>query len=91
MLFRSVLIATVVGFLVVGSCAAIEAGVVATFGEGGAESGVVLAIWAVASLVGGLLFGTLLTLFVVPTAYTLLARTHRPHPEEIAAAPQPAE
>jgi MFS family permease len=52
-----VLIATVVGFLVVGSCAAIEAGVVATFGEGGAESGVVLAIWAVASLVGGLLFG----------------------------------
>jgi MFS family permease len=54
-----VLIATVVGFLVVGSCAAIEAGVVATFGEGGAESGIVLAIWAVASLVGGLLFGHL--------------------------------
>lgn len=52
-----VLISTVVGFLVVGSCAAIEAGVVATFGEGGAESGIVLAIWAVASLVGGLLFG----------------------------------
>ena len=42
-------------------------------------------------IVGGLLFGTLLTLFVVPTAYTLLARTHRPHPEETAAAPQPAE
>jgi MFS family permease len=30
---------------------------VATFGEEGAESGVVLAIWAVSSLVGGLLFG----------------------------------
>jgi multidrug efflux pump len=28
-------------------------------------------------IVGGLIFGTLLTLFVVPTAYTLLARRHR--------------
>jgi len=54
-----VLLATVVGFLVVGSCAAIEAGVVATFGEGGPQSGLVLAIWAVASLVGGLLLGHL--------------------------------
>ena len=53
----AVLIATIVGFLVVGSCAAIEAGVVSTFGEGGAESGFVLAIWAVSSLVGGLAFG----------------------------------
>ncbi|MEO8095119.1 MAG: MFS transporter [Pseudolysinimonas sp.] len=52
-----VLISTVVGFLVVGSCAAIEAGVVATFGEGGAQSGFVLAIWAVSSLIGGLAFG----------------------------------
>jgi MFS family permease len=55
----SVLIATIVGFLVVGSCAAIEAGVVSTFGKGGADSGIVLAIWAVASLVGGLAFGHL--------------------------------
>jgi MFS family permease len=54
-----VLIATIVGFLVVGSCAAIEAGVVSTFGEGGAESGFVLAIWAVSSLVGGLAFGNI--------------------------------
>jgi MFS family permease len=54
-----VLIATIVGFLVVGSCAAIEAGVVSTFGEGGAESGFVLAIWAVSSLIGGLAFGHL--------------------------------
>jgi MFS family permease len=52
-----VLIATIVGFLVVGSCAAIEVGVVASFGEGSAESGIVLAIWAVSSLVGGLAFG----------------------------------
>ncbi|MCP5418999.1 MAG: efflux RND transporter permease subunit [Gammaproteobacteria bacterium] len=29
-------------------------------------------------IVGGLLFGTLLTLFVVPTAYTLLVRKHAP-------------
>jgi MFS family permease len=52
-----VLLATVVGFLLVGSCAAIEAGVVATFGEGGPQAGYVLAIWAVSSLAGGLLLG----------------------------------
>lgn len=54
-----VLLATVVGFLLVGACAAIEASVVATFGEEGAESGIVLAIWAVASLAGGLGFGNI--------------------------------
>jgi len=45
-------------------------------------------------IVGGLLLGTLLTLFVVPTAYTLLARTHKPHGQALAsgaAHPQPAE
>lgn len=47
-----VLLATVVGFLLVGACAAVEAGVVAVFGEGGVESGVVLAIFAAGSLVG---------------------------------------
>ena len=52
-----VLIVTMVGFLVVASCAAIEAGVVAMFGETSAESGIVLGIWAVASLLGGLAFG----------------------------------
>jgi len=52
-----VLLATVVGFLLVGTCAAIEASVVAEFGEGGAEAGLVLAIWSVASLAGGLAFG----------------------------------
>ncbi len=54
-----VLLATVVGFLLVGAAAAVEAGVVATFGEGGPTAGIVLAIWAVASLAGGLAFGTL--------------------------------
>lgn len=52
-----VLLATVVGFLLVGACAALEAGVVAVFGEGGTESGVVLAIFAAGSLVGGLTLG----------------------------------
>ncbi|MFB2582287.1 MFS transporter [Herbiconiux sp. P15] len=52
-----VLLATVVGFLLVATCAAIEAGVVSAFGEGGAEAGIVLAIFAVGSLVGGLSLG----------------------------------
>jgi multidrug efflux pump len=42
-------------------------------------------------IVGGLTLGTLFTLFVVPTAYTLLARTHKPQPDAVAAAPQAAE
>ncbi|NQX06453.1 MFS transporter [Rathayibacter sp. VKM Ac-2856] len=52
-----VLLATVVGFLLVGACAAVEAGVVAVFGEGGVESGIVLAIFAAGSLLGGLTLG----------------------------------
>ena len=48
------LLATVVGFLLVGACAATEVGVIAFFGDEGAEAGIVLAIWAVGSLVGGL-------------------------------------
>jgi hypothetical protein len=49
-------------------------------------------------IVGGISFGTLFTLFVVPTAYTLLARTrhpaavaaaeHRVAPEEVEALPE---
>ena len=43
-------------------------------------------------IVGGLTFGTLLTLFVVPTAYTLLARTRRHAPDAAPAAQaHPAE
>jgi len=53
----TVALATIVGFLLIGSCAAIEAGVVATFGDGAPESGVVLAIWSIGSLAGGLLLG----------------------------------
>jgi MFS family permease len=52
-----VLLSTIVGFLLVGTCAATEAGVVATFGQGNSTSGLVLSIWAVASLLGGLLLG----------------------------------
>ncbi|AZZ49409.1 MFS transporter [Rathayibacter rathayi] len=52
-----VLLATVVGFLLIGACSAVEAGVVAVFGEGGVESGVVLAVFAAGSLAGGLALG----------------------------------
>ena len=53
----AVLLATITGFLLVGSCAAVEAGVVAVFGDGGPQAGIVLAIWAVGSIVGGLALG----------------------------------
>ena len=52
-----VLLATVIGFLLIGACAAVEAGVVATFDHGGLEAGLVLAIFSVGSLAGGLSFG----------------------------------
>lgn len=52
-----VMLATIVGFLLIGACAAVEAGVVAVFGHGGPEAGIVLAIFSVGSLAGGLLFG----------------------------------
>jgi predicted MFS family arabinose efflux permease len=54
-----VMLATVIGFLLIGSCAAIEAGVVATFGERGPEAGIVLAVWSLGSLLGGLFLGHL--------------------------------
>ena len=52
-----VLIATVAGFLLVANCAALEAAVVSIYGDGGAESGIIIAIWSVGSLLGGLLLG----------------------------------
>ena len=55
----AVLLSTITGFLLIGACAAVEASVVATFGEGGAESGIILAIFALGSLVGGLSLGHL--------------------------------
>ena len=53
----AVMLSTVTGFLLVGACAAIEVGVVAVFGREGPEAGIVLAIWALGSLVGGLSLG----------------------------------
>jgi MFS family permease len=55
----AVLLATVTGFLLVAACAAIEAGVVATFGDSGPQSGIVLGLFAVGSLIGGLSLGHL--------------------------------
>ena len=53
----AVLLATVTGFLLIGACAAVEAGVVATFSHGGLEAGLVLAVFSIGSLVGGLASG----------------------------------
>ncbi|MCU1439224.1 MAG: transporter [Rhodoglobus sp.] len=53
----AVLLSTITGFLLVAAAAAIEAGVVAVFGHGGPQAGIVLAIWAIGSLAGGLALG----------------------------------
>jgi len=55
----AVLLATVVGFLLIGSAAAVEVAVVSVFGEQGAQAGFVLAIWAFGSIIGGLSLGGL--------------------------------
>lgn len=52
-----VLLSTIVGFMLVAAAAALEAGIVATFGHGSANAGWVLAIFAAGSLVGGLALG----------------------------------
>lgn len=52
-----VMLATIIGFLLIGACSAVEVGVVATFGHGGLEAGLVLAVFSVGSLAGGLAFG----------------------------------
>ncbi|WP_336646851.1 MFS transporter [Microbacterium sp. USHLN186] len=49
-----VLLATIIGFLLIGACSAVEVGVVATFGHGGLEAGLVLAVFSLGSLAGGL-------------------------------------
>ncbi|MHB1172065.1 MAG: MFS transporter [Lacisediminihabitans sp.] len=54
---KPVLLATLVGFLLIGACAAVEAAVVSVFGRGGPQAGVVLAIWSIGSLLGGLALG----------------------------------
>ena len=55
----AVLLSTITGLLLVAACAATEAAVVATFGEGGSEAGIILAIFAIGSLAGGLSLGHL--------------------------------
>lgn len=55
----AVLLATVMGFLLIAACSAVEAGVVATFGHGGLEAGLVLAVFSVGSLAGGLFSGSI--------------------------------
>ncbi|TFC21540.1 MFS transporter [Cryobacterium algoritolerans] len=52
-----VMLSTIVGFMLVAACAAVEAGVVAAFGHGSSDSGWVLGIFAAGSLVGGLALG----------------------------------
>ena len=52
-----VMLATVIGFLLIGAASAVEVGVVATFGHGGLEAGLVLAVFSAGSLIGGLAFG----------------------------------
>ena len=52
-----VMLATVIGFLLIGACSAVEVGVVSTFEHGSLTAGVVLAVFAVGSLAGGLAFG----------------------------------
>lgn len=52
-----VMLATVIGFLVVGACSAVEVGVVATFEHGSLNAGLVLAVFSAGSLAGGLSFG----------------------------------
>lgn len=52
-----VALATVIGFLVIGACSAVEVCVVATFEHGSLSPGVILAVFAAGSLIGGLSFG----------------------------------
>jgi MFS family permease len=56
---KPVLLALLVGTLLIGACAAIEASVISVFGHGGPEAGIVLAIWSLGSLIGGLALGHL--------------------------------
>lgn len=53
----TVVVSTVLGFFFIASFAALETGIVAAFGHDGIQSGVVLAIFSVGSIVGGFLIG----------------------------------
>ncbi|WP_347754285.1 MFS transporter [Agrococcus sp. ProA11] len=52
-----VLLSVVVSAMFIGGFSAVEAGVVATFGEGALEAGIVLAVSAIGSLLGGFAMG----------------------------------
>lgn len=52
-----VIVSLVIGFFFVASFAAVEAGVVAAFEHSGTESGIILAVFSVGSIIGGLLIG----------------------------------
>lgn len=53
----TVVVATITGFFFIASFSAIEAGIVAAFGHNGIESGILLAVFSVGSIAGGLLMG----------------------------------
>jgi MFS family permease len=55
---RPVILATLVGLLLIGGCSATEASVISVFGHGGPQAGIVLAIWSIGSLIGGLALGS---------------------------------
>jgi MFS family permease len=55
---KPVILATLVGLLLIGGCSATEASVVSVFGHGGPQAGIVLAIWSIGSLIGGLALGS---------------------------------
>jgi len=52
-----VIISTLLGLSLVACFSAVEAGIIGLFGEDGPEAGIILAIYAVGSLVGGLAWG----------------------------------
>jgi MFS family permease len=55
---KPVILATLVGLLLIGGCSSTEASVVSVFGHGGPQAGIVLAIWSIGSLIGGLALGS---------------------------------
>lgn len=54
---RTVLTSTVIGFLFVASFASFEIGIVSIYGNAGIESGIILAVFSIGSLVGGVTIG----------------------------------
>jgi len=75
----TVIVSTVTGFFFVASFSALEAGIVAEFGHDGIESGIVLAVFSIGSIIGGFLIGhrairpwTMVLRTLAPLAGTLL-------------------